>query len=78
MNKSAVQLTPATAELGKQFVEQLIVDGLDYETATRKFQQLLVVCALEKTNGQKIAAARMLKMSRNHVRMVARKEANPA
>lgn len=77
MNKS-VQLTPFTAELGKQFVELLIDEGLDYETATRKFQQLLVVSALARSNGQKIGAARLLKMSRNHVRMVARKEANPA
>lgn len=59
------------AEKGRQFVEQLLKDGVSMDTAKGALGQLMVHQALAMNNGQKKATGKKLGITREWVREIA-------
>jgi hypothetical protein len=59
------------AEKGRQFVEQLLKDGVSMDTAKSALGQLMVQQALAMNNGQKKATSKKLGITREWVREIA-------
>ena len=67
------KLRIATIEqAGAEFAKRIVEGKMDYETAHTLFKRQVVEAALAESKGCKVAAGRILKISRNYVRTLAR------
>lgn len=61
-------------EAAAAFAQSVLEAGMDYETAIKIAKTTVVNAALHKHNGNKHAAGRTLKINRDYVRTLARRE----
>jgi len=62
-----VSMTPGAVSLGTQIVEvggEIPSDGLDFNEVVERFETRLITMALSRTNGNKKAAAKLLRLNR--------------